>query len=233
MLSPDFSLFGGAHLGALGLLLLASLLLTRGSRTTSVTPLAQTLAVLLLIQEAVKVFMFISVYDQPWAQSLPLALCRINEFVCAYMLVARSYRAFEVAYFWAMTGSVIALLTPDLRFGFPDLRFLSFFFGHSLAVLAVLYAIVGYGFRPRLRSVGIAMVVTASYTLLVAGINLVLDTNYLFLRAKPQGASIMDYFGPWPIYIAGNVVLTIALFFLAYLPFADVSARWRHQPGSK
>ena len=77
------------------------------------------------------------------------------------------------------------------------------------------------------------MVVTASYTLLVAGINLVLDTNYLFLRAKPQGASIMDYFGPWPIYIAGNVVLTIALFFLAYLPFADVSARWRHQPGSK
>jgi uncharacterized membrane protein YwaF len=71
--------------------------------------------------------------------------------------------------------------------------------------------------------VGLAMVVTASCTLLVAGINLVLDTNYLFLRAKPQGASIMDYFGPWPIYIAGNVVLTIALFILAYLPFAHAA----------
>jgi hypothetical integral membrane protein (TIGR02206 family) len=221
--SADFSLFGGAHLGALGLLLFASLLLTRVPRTTSVTRLAQTFAVLLLAQEAVKVYMFIGVYDQPWAKSLPLAFCRINEFVCAYMLLARSYRAFEVAYFWAITGSVIALLTPDLRFGFPDPRFVSFFFGHSLAVLAVLYAILGYGFRPRLRSVGLAMVVTASYTLLVAGINLVLDTNYLFLRAKPQGASIMDYFGPWPIYIAGNVVLTIALFILAYLPFAHAA----------
>ena len=40
-------------------------------------------------------------------------------------------RWLEVAYFWGIGGTAQAILTPDLKFAFPDLRFLSFFIAHS------------------------------------------------------------------------------------------------------
>jgi hypothetical integral membrane protein (TIGR02206 family) len=180
------------------------------------------MALVLLLLVVLKPILFINIYDEPWGRSLPLDLCRINEFLCIYMLLARSYGAFEVAYF-LMIGSVSALLMPDLHFGFRDPRFVLFFVSHGIAVLAVLYAIVGYGFRPTLRSVKRVLIFLGTYTLIIAGLNLVLDANYLFLREKPAGASVLDYMGPWPVYVIALFGLAIALCLLCYLPFAN----WR------
>ena len=177
-----------------------------------------TLAVLLGLVVVVKPVLFIGVYGHPWGQSLPLDLCRLNEALCAWMLFRRSYRVFEVAYFLAMAGSVSALAMPDLVHGYPDPRFLMFFTSHGLAVVAVLYAVFGWGFRPTLRSVGI-------YTLLIAALNPLLDANYLFLRAKPEGASVLDHLGPWPFYVIGLIGLAVVACLLCYLPFALAARR--------
>jgi hypothetical integral membrane protein (TIGR02206 family) len=217
---PVFVLFGSAHLLTLALIAGLGAALSQVPRADSVTPLAWVMAVLLLAQEAVKQYIYVGIDGLDWRHFLPLHICRVNEFVCAFMLVRRSYRAFEVAYFWAMGGSVVALLTPDLAQGFPDPRFLIFFLGHALLVFAALYAVFAYGFRPRLQSVGIALAVTAVYALVVAGVNVLLGANYLFLCAKPAGASIMDFLGPWPIYLVGLFSLVAVICFLCYLPFA-------------
>jgi len=55
--------------------------------------------------------------------------------------------------------------------------------------------------------------------LLVIPINLVLDTNYLFLRHKPVGITLFDAFGPWPWYIPGLEVVGTLLFAAVYLPW--------------
>jgi hypothetical integral membrane protein (TIGR02206 family) len=224
--TPIFVLFGKSHLLTLALIVAVCISMGLVARSEKVTRLAWLLAVLLMAQEAVKLYVFIGFYGQDWKHSMPLDLCRMNEFVCAFMLVRRSYPAFQVAYFWALGGSVSALLTPDLAYGFPDPRFLLFFFGHGLAVVAVFYAVFGYGFWPRLRSVGITLLVSSAYAVIVAGMNQLLDTNFLFLRAKPESASVLDLLGPWPIYLFGLFGLAIVICLLCYAPFA-LARRWR------
>jgi hypothetical integral membrane protein (TIGR02206 family) len=213
-------MFGIAHLLALAATLTLALLTASCSQRSEVGGLARTMAWLLLLMAALKPVLYVVIYDNPLAQSLPLDLCRINEFFCAFMLLVRSYRAFEIAYFLAMAGSTSALLMPDLLHGFPDPRFVSFFFSHGLSVIAVLYAIFAFGFRPTLGSVGRVIVFLAVYTAAIAAANLLLDSNYLFLRRKPEGASLLDFLGPWPVYVTAMFVIAIVACVLCYLPFA-------------
>lgn len=216
----DFVLFGGEHLLTLVLMLVLALVVSRVAPRDRHLRLAWLMVVLLIAQEVVKLYVFVGVYDRSWKESLPLDLCRANQFLCVYMLVRHSYRVFEVAYFWAMGGSLAALITPDIAYGFPDPRFLMFFFSHGLVVLATLYAIFGYGFRPRLRSIAVALGITGGYALIVGCLNYLLDTNYLFLRAKPEVPTVLDLLGPSPIYVLGLFGLAILVCFLCYAPFA-------------
>lgn len=217
--APAFTLFGTSHLVTLTVVTGIVVAAAWGGRQRRI-PLALPLALFLLAQELVKLWLFVAVYDQRWLASLPLDLCRLNALLCAWMLIRRSYRTFEVSYFWAMAGSTSALLTPDLQAGFPDPRYLAFFVGHASGIVAVVYAIFGFGFRPRLRSLGFALAITALYALLIAALNPLLDTNYLFLQRKPASPSVLDLFGPWPYYLIGLMGVAAVACAACYLPFA-------------
>ena len=78
----------------------------------------------------------------------------------------------------------------------------------------------GVGFRPTLGSVGRVIVFLGTYTAAIAVINLLLDSNYLFLCRKPEGASILDFLGPWPIYVLALFAIAVVACFFCYLPFA-------------
>ncbi len=219
---PQFVLFGASHVATLTVVVGLAVAVAWAGRRWRHPGLAWSLAALLLIQELVKLQVYIGVLGGPWQEHLPLAMCRVNELLCVAMLVLRSYRAFEVAYFWAMGASVTAMLTPDLAQGFPGTLFVLFFLGHGLVVLAVVYAIFAWGFEPRPRSLAIALAVTAGYALLMVPVNLLLDANYLFLMEKPEAATVVDLLGPWPWYLLGLSALTVVLSALCYLPFAII-----------
>ncbi len=160
------------------------------------------------------------VYDLPLLEHLPLHLCGVSVVLGAFMLWLRSYRLYELVYFWGIGGVLAALLTPDVLVGFPHPLFLLFFFGHGLAFTAVMFATLVMGFRPRAASLPIVLIATAAYALLIYPLNLLLGSNYLFLIQKPAQPSPLDFFGPWPWYIAGLVVLAVCACIVLYLPFA-------------
>ena len=55
--------------------------------------------------------------------------------------------------------------------------------------------------RVTLISLGVAVLVGLA--------DLALDANYMFLRRPPDEASLLDLFGPWPLYLFAGTVLAV------------------------
>ncbi len=217
-----FILFGSSHVTTLLIITSVSFAVWPISRQVLskgwVKPVAWVLALLMVVELAVKTIGY-STYGVPWNRLLPLQICDVNALLCALMLIMRSYGIYQVAYFWAMAGSTAAMLTPDLKYDFPHPIFAYFFLGHALSVFGVLYATFAFGFRPRFRSVWIALLATGLYGGIMLAMNYVLGTNFLYLRAKPTAPSVLDYMGPWPWYLIGLVLLCAVASLIVYAPF--------------
>lgn len=221
-LEPTFELFGVGHLVTLALVAgfgVGIPLVARRLPDPWPRRIAVGLAVCLLAWRAVEIAGRNILYQMPIRDQLPLHLCGILVFLSAWMLWRQSYPVFEVTYFWAIGGTFQALVTPDLPVGFPHPVYISFFISHGLLILATLYAVLVFRFRPRPVSILKAWLAVNVYALLITPVNLLLDTNYLFLRGKPAAASLLDHFGPWPWYLLVLEGLALMIFALCYLPF--------------
>ena len=62
-----------------------------------------------------------------WQTALPFQLCDWAMVAIIVALLTGRERWLEVAYFWGVGGTLQAIITPDLRHAFPDVRFFSFF----------------------------------------------------------------------------------------------------------
>ena len=124
----------------------------------------------------------------------------------------RSALLVELVYFWALTASLQAVLTPDLGYSAPDVLFFTYFATHSGAIAAACLLVFGERRTPRADAVWRVFGVTVGFAA-VAGIGtLVTGGNYMFLRRKPVRGSLLDVMGPWPVYILAAAVLAIAMF---------------------
>jgi uncharacterized membrane protein YwaF len=72
---------------------------------------------------------------------------------------------------------------------------------------------------PRLKGVVITFAWVNVYSIALYGLNLLMDANYFYLVSKPGNASILDLFGPWPLYILVAEMVAMVFFALFYLPF--------------
>ena len=85
------------------------------------------IAVCLLIDAGLGPTVRAGIYGMPLAEHLPLHLCGMTVTLGVFMLWLRSYRLYEVLYYWGTGGAIVALLTPDILQGFPHPVFLLFF----------------------------------------------------------------------------------------------------------
>jgi len=122
----------------------------------------------------------------------------------------------------ALAGATMALLTPNLWEPFPSFGTVQFFVDHGLIVASVLFLAWSGLMRPRAWSVARAMVVLNVLAALIGVFNFVYKTDYMYLRAKPRNASLLDLLGPWPWYLVATEFVALALFLLLYLPFRDL-----------
>ena len=158
----------------------------------------------------------LSVWD--W---VPLNLCDFEIVLAVFALLTRRQVAYELFYFWALSGTLIAMITPEITRGFPSRQFLSFFAFHGAVVVGALFMTWGLKMRPRAGAHWRAFLWTNVYAAVAAAVNLIFQKNFLYLCEKPRGFSVLDWFGPWPIYIVSAEVLALALFYLLSVPFRD------------
>jgi hypothetical integral membrane protein (TIGR02206 family) len=147
-----------------------------------------------------------------WGFNLPLHLSDVVAVLAPIALWTQRALLVEVLYFWALTASLQAVVTPDLHQAFPSVFYFTYFVTHSGAVIAA--CLLVFGLRSEIRRGAIWRAFGA--TLLMAAVaalaNLITGGNYMFLRAKPSHPSLLDQMGPWPLYIASAAVLALVLF---------------------
>jgi hypothetical integral membrane protein (TIGR02206 family) len=154
-------------------------------------------------------------YLLPWQwgikYSLPLQLCDLASIAAVWALWSYSSTAFALTYFWGLTLTSQAFISPELHGpDFPSLQFISFFGIHSLGPLAAIYLTWGVGLRPGWRSYRAAVLVTIGWGVAMFAFNHVEGTNYGFLNRKPLVPSLLDVLGPWPWYLLSELVLGAA-----------------------
>jgi len=153
------------------------------------------------------------------AWCLPLELCDIGLATCAVALWTRRQGPFEFAYFWGLSGTLQAILTPDLSESFPHEEFVGHFLQHSGVVAGVALLAAGYGMRPRRGAARRVFLWTLGYAVAIGILDWALQANYFYLRSKPAGGSVLDLFPDWPLYIPCGAAIAALLFFLLDLPF--------------
>ena len=117
----------------------------------------------------------------------------------------------EALFFWALSASLQAVLSPSLDEPFPDVLYFTYFATHGGAVVAACLLVFGCRRLPRRGAVVRVYGLTVAFALAAAVASAATGGNYMFLRAKPPRASLLDLLGPWPWYILAGAVLALAV----------------------
>ena len=227
-MTKNFQLFGIAHLIILGstVLLAAVLAAVQRRLSPSSKSLRLGLAAVLLLDTAWWDVDLALRGQLTFPAHLPLELCDATLYLTLIALFTLSPAVFDLAYYGAIGGTAMALLTPDLWERFPSVSTLQFFIAHGLVVAAVLYLVWSRLARPRRGSVARAMLGVNVWAAFDGALDWIFKTNYMYLRAKPANVSLLSILGPWPWYIVAGEGVALGLFLLLYLPFRRSVSLW-------
>lgn len=145
---------------------------------------------------------------------VPLHPCNVTAWVAVIACLTLSQSACEFTYFCGLAGAGMALVTPDMGAEWPP----RFFVNHGALILTSVVLAGGRIMPVRRGAPWRAFGLFAAYALLVGIFNWQFGTNYAYLAHKPDSATLIDFLGPWPVYILSEGALAIGLFWLFWLP---------------
>jgi hypothetical integral membrane protein (TIGR02206 family) len=218
-----FEAYGASHWAALGVLAAGIVVLVAlgGRRNPAAGErLGRRMAVVIVaITVPLQALYFTPAY---WniARTLPLQLCDVASVVAVVALWTRRRWAAALTYYWGLTLTTQAILTPDLAADFPDPVFLLYWAMHVLVVWAAVHLAWGLGLAPGWREYRLALAATVAWAAVVYAVNTALGTNYGYLNAKPAAASVLDLLGPWPWYLLAEAGLVTGVWALITWPWA-------------
>jgi hypothetical integral membrane protein (TIGR02206 family) len=220
---PPVEVFGPAHLAAMVIVVAVGVILSvalhRYHSRAFEYGVRIGLASFLVVMTAVHVVWVIDNHKPSVWEFIPLHLCDLAIFVSLYALITKQRLAAELLYFWTCSGTFLAMVLPAIDRGFPSLRFFIYFSLHGGVVVTAVVLVYGLRLYPDRRSPLRAFAVTLVYTVVVAVIDFATGQNYLFLAHKPPDETLLDYMGPWPVYIVVALTIGLGLFYLLGWPF--------------
>lgn len=213
-LLPQFS---APHLAALAVAAAASALSIWAARRGNITLFGYLLALVILAAWAGEYVAdgINGTYSVKY--TLPLQLTDAVSATAIIALVTRRRLAIELTYFWSLTASLQALITPDLGQNFPSIYYFTYFGYHVGAVVAALMLVFGLRLYPRPRAAIKAFAFTLAWAAVAAAGDLITGGNYMYLRSKPIHNSLLNVMGPWPWYIVATAALGLAMLLVLQL----------------
>ena len=155
----SFQFFGPAHLCILAAVPLFAAVLTfvqrrlpPGSKILRVS-----LGTILLLDSAVYYFTLAAYGQLTIPDHLPLELCDASLCLVIVALFTLNEFVYDLAYYGALAGATMALLTPNVTGPFSSFWTVQFFIDHGLIVAGALYLVWSGQARPRKDSVPRAM----------------------------------------------------------------------------
>lgn len=224
-----FKVFGTGHLIFVGIVFLIALFFIFGwknPREQAKRTVRYTFIAILIIWEGGW-----HVWNLYWGQwtlqtMLPLHVCSIMVWLSIVLLLTKNYRIYEFAYFLGLGGALQPLLTPEAgAYGLPHFRAFQTLIVHGTLVLIPIYMTAVEGYRPTWNSFKRVAIGGNIYMAFVFVMNMLLDSNFMFLMHKPETASLMDVLGPWPWYLLSLEGIAFIMFLILYLPFIIKDAR--------
>jgi len=225
----EFILFGTTHLLTLAIIFAVSFGFSFFMRDKysleSFASFEKILGFTLILNELLKPLYLIALGDYKWTNTVPLHACHISSYTAGLFLLTREQRFFDFAYFWGLGGGTMALLTPDVEFTFPDLDFMTLFFGHGLLFFSLIYIVIVIKQKVTFGS----LVNALKYSLILLPIMYVLnvliggepgyEANLWYLMKAPAGESLMSLFPAPPWHVFPVFPLVALIFYMLYLPF--------------
>ena len=155
---------------------------------------------------------------------LPISVCGWVAIFASYMVIGKSQTLFDISYFWALTGSIFALITPTvISFTGPTrFRYYQFWTEHLVIYIAIFYMIFVHKMRPNKKSflkayIGIVLLAIIAY---FANRLIGPGANYLFMARPEDTPSILDILPPnFVLRLLVMVSVITLLFVLVYLPW--------------
>ena len=226
---PEFALFTPAHFAPV-LLMIAAIMLIRRFReqircSRHEETLRYILAFALIICDMSYYWRLVgmpSLHPGP-VENLPIGVCGWAVIFCSYMLVGKKQFLFDISYFWLLSGSLFALITPTpLTYtGITRFRYYQFWLEHTLGYVAIFYMIFVHGMRPTVKSAIRSYVALLAMAALAYWVNqMIPGANYLYM-ARPEAApSVLDIL---PANFAQRTSIIVAvitvMYVLAYYPW--------------
>lgn len=227
--------YGTQHLAAVAVIVLAGIVLVPLARryrgTGTETRVTRAVGWMLLIVSASWTLWGLAPAHWDVQQSLPLHYSDALRYITAIALICRPDWAIAICYFWGLTLNSQSILTPDLVYRHVRvLEFLEYWFAHGSALLVAVILVWGLGYRPTWRGYAVAFAAAAGWAGIAMSVNAVLGTNYGYLSRAPEGPSLLDVLGGWPVYVLWELVLVASVWALMTWPWVRLSRRGLDRP---
>lgn len=218
----EFHSFSLQHFGILLVLVLITVILIVHGRKVKYfaqRKMAIILACLIFSSEVIEAIVMIIQGKYDFRIHLPLNLCDIAALMLPWIIYYHHRKWIGILYFWAMAGTLQALITPDMEEGFPSFDYFRYFFMHGGIVISVLYTVLVFKIRIHWKDLINAVLYAQVYLIVIHLANFAFNLNYSYTIQKPPGPTVLDLFGPWPWYILWGELLMVLLFLLLLIPF--------------
>lgn len=176
-------------------------------------------ALLIILDEIFKQYGLIA--HGNWGYSyLPLHLCSINIFIIAYHVYKPNKTIDNFLYAVCIPGALAAILAPT----WVELPIQNFMHIHSFTIhiLLAAYPIVlisGGDIVPDIKLVPKAILFTCVLAIPIYIINLILDTNFMFLMHADAGNPLLLFEELFGFHLLGVPIIESVVVFVLYTPF--------------
>lgn len=155
---------------------------------------------------------------------LPIFVCGWAVIFGSYMIVGKNQYLFDICYFWALCGTIFALMTPTvLSYAGPTrFRYYQFWTEHLIGYIGIFYLIFVHKMRPNIRSMVRSYVWLAILAVIAYIANTIIGpgANYLFMARPESTPSVLDILpANFALRLLIMAAVVTALFFVAYLPW--------------